>query len=86
MCKRVYLTAKEAEMEMQELRNMEGFTDKMETDYISRMIKDAKRNSMIGDKLAFNEDEIVECLEYDFGLDMSWHPMSVNYGKDENND
>ena len=31
--------------------------------------------------LAFNEDEIVEWLEYDFGLDMSWHPMSVNYGK-----
>lgn len=33
--------------------------------------------------LAFNEDEIVECLEYDFGLDMSWHPVpvSVNYGK-----
>lgn len=30
--------------------------------------------------LAFNEDEIIECLEYDFGLDMSWHPMSVNYG------
>lgn len=51
MCKRVYLTAKEAEMEMQELRNKEGFTGKMETDYISRMIKDAKRNSMIGDKL-----------------------------------
>lgn len=23
--------------------------------------------------LAFNEDEIVECLEYNFGLDMSWH-------------
>ena len=51
MCKRVYLKAKEAEMEMQELRNTEGFTGKMETDYISRMIKDAKRNSMIGDKL-----------------------------------
>lgn len=31
--------------------------------------------------LAFNEDEIVECLEYNFGLDMSWHPMSVNYKK-----
>lgn len=31
--------------------------------------------------LAFNEDEIVECMEYDFGLDMSWHPMSENYGK-----
>lgn len=51
MCKRVYLTAKEAEMEMQESRNAEGFTGKMETDYISRMIKDAKRNSMVGDKL-----------------------------------
>lgn len=51
MCKRVYLKAKEAEMEMQKLRNTEGFTGKMETDYISRMIKDAKRNSMIGDKL-----------------------------------
>ena len=51
MCKRVYLTAKEAEMEMQEARNAEGFTGKMETDYISRMIKDAKRNSMVGDKL-----------------------------------
>lgn len=35
--------------------------------------------------LAFNEDEIVECLEYRFGFDMSWHPMSVNYRKDENN-
>ena len=35
--------------------------------------------------LAFNEDEIVECLEYHFGFDMSWHPMSVNYSKDENN-
>ena len=31
--------------------------------------------------LAFNECEIVECLEYDLGLDMSWHPMSLNYGK-----
>ena len=51
MCKRVYLTAKEAEKEMQESRNIDGFTGKMETDYISRMIKDAKRNSMVGDKL-----------------------------------
>lgn len=32
--------------------------------------------------LAFNEDEIVECLEYHFGFDMSWHPMSVNYKKE----
>lgn len=35
--------------------------------------------------LAFNENEIIECLEYDFGLNMSWHPMSVNYRKSENN-
>ena len=35
--------------------------------------------------LAFNENEIVECLEYNFGLDMSWHPMSVNYKKGKNN-
>lgn len=53
MCKRVYLTAKEAEMEMQELRNKEGFTGKMETDYISRMIKDAKRNSMNGSHFTY---------------------------------
>lgn len=51
MCKRVYLTAKEAEKEMQEARKSDGFTGKMETDYIARMIKDAKRNSMVGDKL-----------------------------------
>ena len=38
MCKRVYLTAKEAEMEMQESRNAEGFTGKMETDYISNFL------------------------------------------------
>lgn len=31
--------------------------------------------------LVFNEDEIVHCLEYDFGLGMSWHPVSVNYRK-----
>ncbi len=35
--------------------------------------------------LGFSEDKIVEYLEYDFGFDMSWHPMSVNYRKDENN-
>lgn len=31
--------------------------------------------------LGFKDSEIVECLEYDFALDMSWHPMSVNYKK-----
>jgi hypothetical protein len=51
MCQRVYLSAKEAEMEMQKVRNFEGFVGEMEINYISRMIKDAKRNSMIGDKL-----------------------------------
>ena len=28
---------------------------------------------------SFDEIEIVEALEYDFGFDMSWHPMSSNY-------
>jgi len=51
MCQRVYLSAKEAEAEMQEARNKEGFVDQMETNYVSRMIRDAKRNSMVGDKL-----------------------------------
>ena len=45
MCQRVYLTAKEAEREMQEVRNNQGFTGKMETDDVSRMIKCARRNS-----------------------------------------
>lgn len=45
-----------------------------EDDFENIIIKEMKA-------LAFNEDEIVECLEYDFGLDMSWHPMSVNHGK-----
>lgn len=51
MNKRVYLKSKEVEAEMQEVRVEQGFTDKMERDYITRLIKDAKRNSVIGDKL-----------------------------------
>lgn len=51
MCKRVYLKAEEVEKELQEAREAQGFTGKMEQDYISRLVKDAKRNSMIGDKL-----------------------------------
>lgn len=51
MCQRVYLSAKEAEMEMQNARNNDGFVGEMEINYVSRMIKDAKRNSMVGDKL-----------------------------------
>ena len=51
MCKRVYLKAEEVERELQEAREVQGFTGKMERDYISRLVKDAKRNSMIGDKL-----------------------------------
>lgn len=57
--------------------------------YISGLIEDEDdfENIIIKEMkaLAFNEDEIVECLEYHFGFDMSWHPMSVNYGKDEKN-
>ena len=45
-----------------------------EDDFENIIIKEMK-------SLTFNEDEIVECMEYDFGLDMSWHPMSVNYRK-----
>lgn len=45
-----------------------------EDDFEEIIIKEMK-------KLGFSEDEIVEMLEYDFGLDMSWHPMSVNYRK-----
>lgn len=51
MCKRVYLKAKEAEMEMQEVRNAEGFTGKTEKLLIANMVKAAKNNSRIGDKL-----------------------------------
>lgn len=51
MCKRVYLKAEEVERELQEAREEQGFTGKMEQDYIARLIKDAKRNSVIGDKL-----------------------------------
>lgn len=51
MCKRVYLKAKEAEKEMQLLRNEEGFTGKNEKLLIANMVKNAKLNSRIGDKL-----------------------------------
>ncbi len=51
MCRKVYLKAKEAEMEMQEARNAEGFTGKNEKLLIANMVKAAKNNSRIGDKL-----------------------------------
>lgn len=53
-----YLSPKEAEMEMQKVRETEGFVGEMETNYIGRMIKDAKRNQMIGDKLQIVVDPI----------------------------
>ena len=31
--------------------------------------------------LGYSESVIVEKLEYDFALDMSWNQFSVNYGK-----
>lgn len=31
--------------------------------------------------LGYSESEIVEMLEYDFALDMSWNQYSVNYNK-----
>ena len=51
MCRRVYLKAKEAEKEMQLSRNEEGFTGKNEKLLIANMVKNAKLNSRIGDKL-----------------------------------
>ena len=29
--------------------------------------------------LGYSENEIIEILEYDFALDMSWNKFSVNY-------
>lgn len=51
MCKRVYLKAKEAEKEMQEAREAIGFCGENEKLLISNMVKNAKRNSRVGDKL-----------------------------------
>lgn len=51
MSKRMYLTAREAEMEMQKVRNAEGFSGKNEKILVEEMIKSAKMNSCIGDKL-----------------------------------
>lgn len=51
MCKRVYLKAKEAEKEMQVSRNEEGFCGNNERLIVANMIKNAKLNSRIGDKL-----------------------------------
>lgn len=49
--KRSYLTAKEAEQVMQETRIQDGFTGKYEKLLVSNMIKNAKVNNRIGDKL-----------------------------------
>lgn len=49
--RREYLTAIEAEQEMQKVRIEEEITGKSETQFIRSMIKGAKANSMIGDKL-----------------------------------
>lgn len=51
MCKKTFLTAVEAEMEMQLIRDNNGFYEKIETETIKNIIKSAKRNNMIGDKL-----------------------------------
>lgn len=51
MCKRVYLKAKEAEKEMQEVRKENGFVGKNEELLVSNMIKMARNNSRVGDKL-----------------------------------
>lgn len=49
--RRVYLKAKEAEKEMQEARESKEFTGKNEKLLIENLVKTAKNNSRIGDKL-----------------------------------
>jgi hypothetical protein len=49
--RRVYLKAKEAEKEMQEARESKEFTGKNEKLLIENLVKSAKNNSRIGDKL-----------------------------------
>lgn len=59
MCKRVYLKAKDAEKEMQEARKADGFIGKTEKMLIANMVKAARNNSRVGDKLLMvvcNED------------------------------
>lgn len=51
MCKKVYLKAKEAEKEMQAVRETEDLTGKNEKLIIANMVKNARNNSRIGDKL-----------------------------------
>lgn len=51
MCKRVYLKAKEAEKEMQEARKADGFIGETEKILIANMVKAARNNSRVGDKL-----------------------------------
>ena len=51
MCKRVYLKATEAEKEMQEARKIDGFIGKTEKVLIANMVKTARNNSRVGDKL-----------------------------------
>lgn len=51
MCKRVYLKAKDAEKEMQEARKADGFIGKTEKVLIANMVKAARNNSRVGDKL-----------------------------------
>ncbi len=57
------------------IRYIMGFVE--DEDYFENIII----SEMTALGLGFSEPEIVECLEYDFGLDMSWHPMSVLYEK-----
>lgn len=51
MCKKVYLKAKDAEKEMQTVREQMGLRDKNELLLVENMVKNAKNNSRVGDKL-----------------------------------
>ncbi len=48
---RVYLTPAEVEAEMQEARERDGFVGEVEINSVRQMVKNAKRNNVMGDKI-----------------------------------
>ena len=51
MCKRSFLFPEEAEAEVKAIREAEGIDEKTEKLFIKELVKNAKSNSRIGDKI-----------------------------------
>lgn len=51
MCRRTFLFPEEAEKEVAEIRRAEGIDEKTEKLFIKEVVKNAKANSRIGDKV-----------------------------------